>query len=117
MPSRELDLHGKTWAEALNEFREFYNAAVRQHPNGGVVLELIHGYGSTGQGGRLQTSMRSYLERQVRAGLLSYRTGEAVDGNPGHTLVTTLRSLPAAGDDLADSIWEFASDPKPTARS
>ena len=112
MPSRTLDLHGKTWAESLAEFRDFYNGAARSHPNGGVQLEVVHGYGSTGQGGRLQTSLRSYLERQSRAGLLSYRTGEAADGNPGHTLVTTLKPLPAAGDDLADSIWEFCAHPQ-----
>ena len=112
MPSTKLDLHGKTWAESLAEFRDFYNGAARNHPSGGVQLEVVHGYGSTGQGGRLQTSLRNYLERQSRAGLLSYRTGEAVDGNPGHTLVTTLKPLPAAGDDLGDSIWEFCARPQ-----
>ena len=112
MPSCTLDLHGKTWAEALTEFRDFYNAAARNHPAGGVQLEVVHGYGSTGQGGRLLTSLRSYLERQAQAGLLSYRAGETVDGNPGHTWITTLKPLPAAGDDLADGIWEFCARPQ-----
>ena len=112
MPSRNLDLHGKTWAEALTEFREFYNMTARAHPGGGVQLEVVHGYGSSGQGGRLLTSLRSYLERQSQAGLLSYRTGEEADGNPGHTLVTTLKPLPAAGEDLADGIWEFCARPQ-----
>ena len=110
MPARKLDLHGKTWAEALAEFRDFYNAAWAG--SGGVQLEVVHGYGSTGQGGRLLVSLRNYLERQSQAGLLSYRTGEAVDGNPGHTLVTTLKPLPGAGDDLADSIWEYCARPQ-----
>ena len=112
MSSCKLDLHGKTWAEALSEFRDFYNLAARAHPGGGVQLEVVHGYGSTGQGGRLLKSLRTFLERQSQAGLLSYRTGEAVDGNPGHTLVTTLKPLPAAGDDLADGIWEFCVRPQ-----
>ena len=112
MSSSKLDLHGKTWAEALSEFRDFYNLAARAHPGGGVQLEVVHGYGSTGQGGRLLKSLRTFLERQSQAGLLSYRTGEAVDGNPGHTLVTTLKPLPAAGDDLADGIWEFCARPQ-----
>ena len=73
---------------------------------------MVHGYGSTGQGGRLLTSLRSYLERQAQAGLLSYRAGESVDGNPGHTWITTLKPLPAAGDDLADGIWEFCARPQ-----
>ena len=112
MPSHKLDLHGKTWAEALSEFRDFYNVAARAHPGGGVQLEVVHGYGSTGQGGRLLKGLRSYLERQSQAGLLSYRSGEAVDGNPGHTLVTTLKPLPAAGDDLGNDIWEFCARPQ-----
>ena len=112
MPTTKLDLHGKTWAEALSEFRDFYNEAARAHPGGGVQLEVVHGYGSTGQGGRLLTSLRSYLERQSQAALLSYRTGEAVDGNPGHTLVTTHKPLPAAADDLGDGIWEFCVRPQ-----
>lgn len=112
MPARKLDLHGKTWADALAEFREFYNSAARSHPGGGVQLEVIHGYGSTGQGGRIQTSLRNYLELQSRAALLSYRKGESVDGNPGHTLVTTLKPLPASGDDLSDSILEFCTHPQ-----
>lgn len=112
MPEDKLDLHGKTWAEALSEFRSFYNEAVRAHPGGGVQLEVVHGYGSTGQGGRLLTSLRNYLERQSHAALLSYRTGEVVDGNPGHTLVTTQKPLPAAADDLGDSIWEFCVRPQ-----
>ncbi len=110
MPSRKLDLHGKTWAEALVEFRDFYNAAVRAYPNGnGAPLEVVHGYGSTGAGGRILTSLRNYLEQQSRAGLLAYRTGEAADGNPGHTLVTALKPLPTAGDDLDDSILEYCA--------
>ena len=112
MSSYNLDLHGKTWVEALTEFRDFYNAAARSHPAGGVQLEVVHGYGSTGQGGRLLTSLRTYLERQSQAGLLSYRAGEAVDGNPGHTLVTTLKVLPTATDDLGDGIWEFCARPQ-----
>ncbi len=112
MPSRTLDLHGKTWAEALAEFREFYNAAVLAVDGGGGALEVVHGYGSTGTGGRLRTSLRTYLERQRRAGLLTYQTGEAADGNPGHTLVTGLEPLPPAGADLAEAIGEYCARPQ-----
>ena len=111
MPSHTLDLHGKTWAEALTEFREFYAAAAA-----GAELEVVHGYGSTGAGGRLRTSLRSYLERQSQAGRLTYRPGEAVDGNQGHTLITRLQPLPAAGDDLADDIWLYCARPQTTRK-
>ena len=110
MPALTLDLHGKTWADALTEFREFYAAAAA-----GAELTVVHGYGSTGSGGRLRTSLRSYLERQSQAGRLTYRPGEAVDGNRGHTFITRLQPLPAAGDDLADAIWLYCARPQ-TAR-
>ncbi len=116
MAAQTIDLHGKTWAEALTEFRDFYNTTVRSGGGGSslksVTLEAVHGYGSTGQGGRLRTSLRTYLERQNQAGILTFRTGEAVDGNPGHTFVTPLKPLPQAGEDLAESIWEHCARPQ-----
>ena len=105
-----LDLHGKTWAEALTAFREFYTAAAT-----GAALEVVHGYGSTGSGGRLRVSLRNYLERQSQAGLLTYQTGEAADGNPGHTLIVRLKALPSAGADLAEDILNYCARPQ-TAR-
>ena len=105
-----LDLHGKTWAEALAAFREFYAAAAP-----GAALEVVHGYGSSGSGGRLRVSLRNYLERQSQAGLLTYQTGEAADGNPGHTLVVKLKPLPSAGADLAEDILNYCARPQ-TAR-
>jgi len=105
-----LDLHGKTWAEALTAFREFYAAAAP-----GAALEVVHGYGKSGSGGRLRVSLRNYLERQSQAGLLTYQPGEAADGNPGHTLLVPLKPLPAAGDDLAEAVWLYCARPQ-TAR-
>lgn len=105
-----LDLHGKTWAEALAAFREFYAAAAP-----GAALEVVHGYGSTGSGGILRTRLRSYLERQSQAGLLTYQIGEAADGNPGHTQVVRLKPLPSAGADLAEDILHYCARPQ-TAR-
>ena len=110
MPSATLDLHGKTWAEALTAFREFYAAAAP-----GAALEVVHGYGKSGSGGRLRVSLRNYLERQSQAGLLTYQPGEAADGNPGHTLVIRLKPLPAAGEDLAAAILLYCARPQ-TAR-
>ena len=111
MAMATLDLHGKTWAEALTEFRDFYATAAA-----GAELEVVHGYGSTGSGGRLRTSLRNYLERQSQAGRLTYRPGEAVDGNRGHTYITRLQPLPAAGDDLAEAIWQYCARPQTTRK-
>jgi len=35
-----------------------------------VVLKIIHGYGSSGTGGKIRQEARAYLARQVRAGKL-----------------------------------------------
>ncbi|MDL2288528.1 hypothetical protein LJC32_04000 [Oscillospiraceae bacterium OttesenSCG-928-F05] len=40
-------------------------------------LKLIHGYGSSGTGGRIRIEARGYLERQLRAGKIRcFVTGE-----------------------------------------
>jgi hypothetical protein len=41
------------------------------------ALKLIHGYGSSGVGGRIRTEVRQYLQRQLRAKKIKgYVTGE-----------------------------------------
>ena len=41
------------------------------------VLKIIHGYGSSGTGGRLRVELRRYLDDQVRRGLIKrYVMGE-----------------------------------------
>jgi hypothetical protein len=35
---------------------------------GAVSLKIIHGYGSSGKGGKIRTEVRSYLERLQRRG-------------------------------------------------
>lgn len=37
---------------------------------GCAAIKLIHGYGSTGKGGRIRTETRRYLEDQKRKGLI-----------------------------------------------
>lgn len=42
------------------------------------VMKLIHGYGSSGTGGKIRTELRRYLERLTRAGKISgFITGES----------------------------------------
>ena len=44
---------------------------------GAGAVKLIHGYGSTGRGGRIRTEMRRYLESQKRLGTIrDYICGE-----------------------------------------
>lgn len=105
----ELDLHGKTWADALEEFVDAYNRVV-QAGGAGRTLRVIHGYGSTGSGGVLRTRFRRFVERHP--GRLEFTPGEKADGNPGHTLVTPKHSLPGADAALSELVWDYCEQPK-----
>jgi hypothetical protein len=105
-----LDLHGLTWAEAEASFVELYNQTLIQSGNGAVRLDVVHGYGSTGTGGVLRTRMRRFLKRYNSH--LDFRTGEKIDGNPGHTIVVPIKPLPSLQDQLSKDIWDFCDRPR-----
>ena len=107
-----IDFHGKTWADALPEFIALYNRALaeQQAGNGGVTLDVIHGYGATGVGGVLKRRIRGYLARHTER--LEFRAGEDVDGNQGHTLVTPALPLPETAELLAEQILEYCETPR-----
>ena len=107
---RILDLHGLTWAEAETSFIELYNQTLRQGGKDPVRLNVGHGYGSTGSGGVLRTRLRGLLSRYESR--LNFQTGEQVDGNPGHTIVTPLKFLPSLQDQLYQDIWGFCDRPR-----
>ena len=52
-------------------------------------LDVVHGYGSTGEGGVIRGRLRGFLERHNDC--LEFRPGENVDGNQGHTIVIPQR--------------------------
>jgi len=108
MPDRPvLDLHGCTWAEALVAFIEFHNQVV--HLAGGASIgrrEIIHGYGSTGEGGVILLRLRAYLARHPDKVQVEY------DSNRGHTYVTPLAALPGIGDMLGEEIWGYCDEPR-----
>ena len=110
MASRELDLHGRTWPEAVEAFIDFYNGALRSSGSNGSKLTVVHGYGSSGVGGVLRTRFRAFLQRHE--GRLEFTPGEQVDSNPGQTIVTPLKFLPVAGELLAEQVWEYCERPK-----
>ena len=62
LDSLDLDLHGKTWPEALKEFVDSYNRAVQPGGHACRTLRVIHGYGSEGGPGILRTRFRKFLE-------------------------------------------------------
>ena len=105
-----LDLHGKTWTEALAEFLDFYNRSVPHRDESTLTLDIVHGYGSSGTGGVLRQRLRAFLAKYPEC--LEITPGETIDDNPGHTVVTPIRRLPDTGGLLAEHIWEYCDTPR-----
>ena len=110
MDNQELDLHGKTWAEALEEFVEAYNRAVQPGGHTCRTLTVIHGYGSSGSGGILRTRFRRFFENHRDQ--MDSTPGEKVSVNPGYTLVTPRYPLPGADAALSELVRDYCEQPK-----
>ena len=110
MDNLDLDVHGKTWAEALEDFVDAYNKAVQPGGQACRTLRVIHGYGSTGGPGVLRTRFRKFLEKQ--GARLEFTPGEKSDGNPGYTMVKPVYPLPGADAGLSELVWEYCEQPK-----
>ena len=108
MTNRTLDLHGMTWLEALPAFIEFYNRAVAR--GDAARLEVVHGYGSTGEGGVLLKRLRAFLASHAES--LEVQT----DSNPGHTFVTPHIALPDTIDMLCEDILAYCDTPRPQSK-
>ncbi len=81
--TRSIDLHDRTVPEAMREFVRFYNACVRSGYRGRI--EVIHGYGSNGVGGKIRQELRAYLKAHAET-FGEYLAGESLR-NPGVTIV------------------------------
>ena len=114
MDTRELDLHGKTWPEALEEFVDAYNRAVQPNGHACRILRVVHGYGSTGNGGVLRTRFRKFFENHESR--MEFTPGEKVSVNPGYTLVTPRYPLPGAETALSELVWDYCEQAKPMGR-
>ena len=106
MATYELDLHGHTWRESLKEFISVYNEAVSSHTEpSSIQIIVIHGYGSTGEGGVLRNRLRGFLSRFDDC--LEFTPGEEIDGNQGCTIVKPVSRLPDVNDLLAEQIFDY----------
>ena len=105
-----MDLHGKTWPEALQEFVDAYNKAVQPGGHTCRLLRVVHGYGSAGGPGILRTRFRKFLEKHSPR--LEFVLGERADGNPGYTIVTPKLPLPGADAALCELVWDYCEQPK-----
>jgi DNA-nicking Smr family endonuclease len=68
----ELDLHGFSVVEAIEQFVRDYNGRVGNNQHG--CWRIIHGYGSTGQGGAIRTKLRAFLDQHLDK--LRYEAGD-----------------------------------------
>jgi len=105
----EIDLHGLTQIEAIEALVKYYN---RQVKNGDYSrIDVIHGYGSSGEGGALRIRIRSFLTRHIDC--LKFELGEGfLPINPGKTMVFPERALPDMIDQLADEILDYCANAK-----
>ncbi|MBP7634158.1 Smr/MutS family protein [Candidatus Ozemobacteraceae bacterium] len=105
----EIDLHGFLVAEAIDAFIGFYNDRVRGGDYGRILV--IHGYGSTGEGGKIRTRLRSFLAGHEE--YLSFEHGEHLSGgNLGSTFVFPRKPLPSTIDTLSNEILSYCRSPK-----
>ncbi len=86
------DYHGLTVEEALVRFVSDYYAALRL-PQESQQFRVVHGYGSTGRGGRIRTILREMLTFEMDVGKLTFRESEYLDTHPGYTIVSPISDL------------------------
>lgn len=98
----EIDLHDKTTKEAIDYFIEKYNQAVKS--NYKSYIYVIHGYGSTGKGGKIKRVFHNYLKENSE--YLKYD----FDSNPGAVIVYPKKTLPTNLSILEKEILSFCSD-------
>jgi hypothetical protein len=103
----DLDLHGYTVAEAIELFVHHYNGRVDNDQYG--CWKIIHGYGSTGKGGAIRTTLRAFLDEHLDK--LRYEPGDDY-GDPGRTFVYPKVRLPDQRERMAAAILSFCSEPK-----
>jgi dsDNA-specific endonuclease/ATPase MutS2 len=83
----EIDLHDKTTDEAITFFIEKYNKAIKN--NYKFSIYVIHGYGSSGKGGKIKKVFHNYLKENSQ--YLEYE----FNSNPGVVIVYPKR--PSSG--------------------
>src|ERR1022692_3456824 len=105
--SDELDLHGLTVAEAVEEFVQQYNTRVDRDQYG--CWKIIHGYGSSGKGGAIRVKLRALLDEHLDK--LRYEAGDDY-GDPGWTWVYPKVHLPDQRERMAAAILSFCSEGK-----
>lgn len=98
----EIDLHDKTVNEAINYFMERYNELLSGGFKGQITV--VHGYGSSGVGGRIKNRFKELSEAYKEYFKTSHTS------NLGITLVHPKKSLPVSNFLFEKELLEFCSD-------
>ncbi|NSW52689.1 MAG: Smr/MutS family protein [Anaerolineae bacterium] len=102
----KIDLHGMTVKEALDTFTAYYNAQLAR--NDRSEIEVVHGYGSSGEGGEIRKRLRRLLEGHPAR--VEFRAAERFSTNPGATYVKPILPLPTAADQLQSEILAYCEN-------
>lgn len=99
---KEIDLHDKTVNEAINYFIKSYNEILLGGSKG--EIDVIHGYGSTGVGGKIKKRFKEVSE----AYKAYYKTMPG--SNIGITRIKPLKIIPNENFLLQKYLLEFCSN-------
>lgn len=97
-----IDLHHLTVNEALETFIIKYNEIYKSGYKG--EIELIHGYGSSGKGGKIKKEIRKLIEANKSSFRIEY------NNNPGITILLPKKPIPPRIDMLSKDILNFCKD-------
>jgi len=104
----KINLHGYTVDKALKQFIASYNLCIQNIKN--VEICVIHGYGSTGEGGKIRSKLRQYLSQHTDK--LHWTCGEQRNNNAGITFIKPVKNLPEPYEYLAKEIMTYCLTPK-----
>lgn len=107
MATNELDVHGMMQGEAVEAFVAECNAAFARTGRS-VLVRVVHGYGSSGEGGVLGARLRGFCD--THADRVAYMRGEDAENNAGVTIVTVRGALPDARERLGVAIMRYCTD-------
>lgn len=101
----EIDLHGYQVVEAIDIFVKHYNERVKRGDLS--PISVIHGYGSTGEGGRIKTALLKLLNTSEEN--LSFQQEV---WNQGKTVIYPGKALPPGAGIISSKIVEYCSSPR-----
>jgi len=98
----KIDLHDLTTNDALRIFIQKYNEEYKKGNRNRI--EIIHGYGSGGSGGKIKKELHKFLKANNK--YLKFELGL----NPGALYVLPKKKLPEYQDSLEEKILIFCKE-------